>query len=115
MERIEQRLGKKPRQMVADCGYTTRENIEKVTGREIDFVGSFSETGNLRPTAGTERLPASAFVDDRQRDVYVCPEGKLLGYDCRHTKGKGFAYYRYAKAAHASRSAVRRIKSEAVR
>lgn len=95
VERIEQRLGKEPRQMVADGGYTTRENIEKMAGRGIDFVGSFSETGNLRPTAGTERLPASSFVYDRERDVYVCPDGKLLGYDCRHTKGKGFAYYRY--------------------
>lgn len=95
VERIEQRLGKEPRQMVADGGYTTRENIEKMAERGIDFVGRFSETGNLRPAAGTERLPASAFVYHRERDVYVCPEGKLLGYDCRHTKGKGFAYYRY--------------------
>ena len=61
------------------------------------------------------RYPRLQQQSSEQRDVYVCPEGKLLGYDCRHTKGKGFAYYRYAKAAHASRSAVRRIKSEAVR
>jgi hypothetical protein len=36
VDRVEQRLEKKPQQMVADSGYTTRENIEKMAGREID-------------------------------------------------------------------------------
>src|SRR6202166_3000275 len=39
VDRLEQRLEKKPQQMVADSGYTTRENIEKMAGREIDFLG----------------------------------------------------------------------------
>src|SRR6202045_294613 len=36
----EQRLEKKPQQLVADSGYSTRENIEKMAGREIDFLGT---------------------------------------------------------------------------
>jgi Family of unknown function (DUF5343)/Transposase DDE domain len=40
VDRLEQRLEKKPQQMVADSGYTTRENIEKMAGREIDFLGT---------------------------------------------------------------------------
>ena len=39
VDRLAQRLEKKPQQMVADSGYTTRENIEKMAGREIDFLG----------------------------------------------------------------------------
>ena len=41
VDRVEQRLQKKPQQMVADSGYTTRENIEKMAGREVDFLGRF--------------------------------------------------------------------------
>src|ERR1700686_1735732 len=40
VDRLEQRLEKKPQQMVADSGYTTRENIEKMARREIDFLGT---------------------------------------------------------------------------
>jgi len=40
VDRLEQRLEKKPQQLVADSGYTTRENIEKMAGREIDFLGT---------------------------------------------------------------------------
>ena len=39
VDRVEQRLEKKPQQMVADSGYTTRENIERMAGREVDFLG----------------------------------------------------------------------------
>src|SRR5712664_3765219 len=37
VDRIEERLEKEPQQLVADGGYTTRDNIEKLAGREIDF------------------------------------------------------------------------------
>jgi transposase len=40
VDRLEQRLEKKPQQMVADSGYSTRENIEKIARREIDFLGT---------------------------------------------------------------------------
>ncbi len=39
VDRIEQRLKETPQQMVADGGYTTRDNIEKMAKREIDFLG----------------------------------------------------------------------------
>jgi transposase len=40
VDRLEQRLAKKPQQRVADSGYSTRENIEKMATREIDFLGT---------------------------------------------------------------------------
>ncbi len=54
--RMEDRLKKKPQQMVADGGYTTRDNIEKMAEREIDFLGSM---GRKRCQAGRP-APASA-------------------------------------------------------
>jgi transposase len=95
VDRIEERLEKEPQQMVADAGYTTRETIEDMAERKIDFLGSLTEKEKLSRAAIMNCLPSSAFVYDRERDVYVCPEGKELAYDCRHTKTKGFAYYRY--------------------
>jgi len=94
VDRLEARLKKKPQQMVADTGYTTRETIEAMAKREIDFLGSMVEE-KKRGWPALERLPPTAFVYDRERDCFVCPEGKLLGYEGRHTKKKGFTYYRY--------------------
>jgi transposase len=95
VERVEQRLKKKPQQMVADAGYTTRETIEAMAERKIDFLGSLTGAEKLSRADTMNRLPPSAFVYDRERDCFVCPEGKLLGYEGRHTKQKGFTYYRY--------------------
>ena len=94
VDRLEARLKKKPQQMVADKGYTTRETIEAMAEREIDFLGSMLEA-NKRGRPVLERLPPSAFVYDCHRDCFVCPEGKLLGYEGIYTKKKGFPYYRY--------------------
>ncbi len=95
VDRVEQRLKKKPQQMVADGGYTTRDNIEKLAGRKIDFLGSMRWKNVLSGASTPNRLPPSAFVYDRERDCFICPEGKLLGYEGRHQKKKGFTYYRY--------------------
>ena len=94
VDRLEARLKKKPQQMIADTGYTTRETIEAMAQREIDFLGSMVEE-KKRGRPALERLPPTAFVYDRERDCFVCPEGKLLGYEGCHTKKKGFTYYRY--------------------
>src|SRR6266478_4983742 len=94
VDRLEARLKKKPQQMVADTGYTTRETIEAMAERKIDFLGSMVEK-KKRGRPALERLPPTAFVYDRNRDCFVCPEGKLLGYEGSHTKKKGFTYYRY--------------------
>jgi transposase len=94
VDRLEARLKKKPQQMVADKGYTTRETIGAMAERGIDFLGSMVEE-KKRGRPILERLPPTAFVYDRNRDCFVCPEGKLLGYEGSHTKKKGFTYYRY--------------------
>jgi transposase len=86
VDRIEQRLEKKPQQMVADGGYTTRDNIEKMAGRGIDFLGSMGREDMPRGTTAPQRLPPSAFVYQAETNRYVCPEGQLLRPQGRHTK-----------------------------
>jgi IS5 family transposase len=95
VERVEQRLDRKPQQVIADAGYTTREAIEAMAERSMDFLGSAIREGKQRRANTRNPLPASAFVYDREQDCFICPEGKLLGYEGRHRKKKGFTYYRY--------------------
>jgi transposase len=94
-ERIEERLRKKPRQMVADGGYTTRDTIEKMAGRGIDFLGSLEKTTS--GATAPQRLPPSAFIYQPEKNRYLCPEGKWLRPQGRHNnkKNRGLVTYRY--------------------
>jgi len=93
--RIEQRLKQKPQQMVADGSYSTREAIEEMAKREIDFLGSMGREQMASSASTPRRLPPSAFVYQPETNRYVCPEGKLLRSDGRHRKKPGLLYYRY--------------------
>lgn len=97
VERVEQRLKKKPQQMVADGGYTTRDNIEKMAEREIDFLGSMGREDTPSGATAPNRLPPSAFVYQPETNGYICPEGKLLRSQGRYrSKGKrGLTAYWY--------------------
>jgi transposase len=97
VDRVEQRLKKKPQQMVADGSYTTRENIEKMAGREIDFVGSMGREEMQSGATAPNRLPPGAFLYQPETNRYLCPEGKLLRSQGRfNNKNKrGFVAYRY--------------------
>lgn len=88
VNRIAERLQKKPQQMVADGGYTTRDTIEKMAGREIDFLGSMGREEMPSGATAPNRLPPSAFVYQPEKNRYLCPEGKLLRPQGRHSKTK---------------------------
>jgi transposase len=95
VDRVEQRLKEKPRQMVADGGYTTRDNIEKLAGREIDFLGSMRWENVPSGASLPGRLPPSAFRYQPEENRYICPEGKVLHPQGRCKQGPGLVYYRY--------------------
>jgi hypothetical protein len=77
VERLEQRLEKKPQQMVTDSGYSTRENIEKMARREIDFLGTMRYENVPRGAILPNRLPPSAFPYLPEKNHRVCPQTKL--------------------------------------
>jgi transposase len=108
VDRVEERLKKKPRQMAADAGYTTRHNIEQMTGREIDFLGSMPWEDVPSGTSTPNRLPPSAFVYAPRQNCFVCPEEKLLSYEGRHGKRDGLTYYRYEAEWRDCQSCVRK-------
>jgi transposase len=95
VDRVEQRLEKKPQQMVADSGYTTRENIEKMAGREVDFLGTMRQEDVPRGANLKNRFPPSAFLYQPEKNHCVCPEGKILRPQARRQAGAGMTYHLY--------------------
>jgi len=86
VERVEENLGQKPRQMVVDGGFTCRENIVNMAGQGVDLIGSLGEgeaqsAGQMKRRGVAEEFYPSAFVYDAAQDNYRCPAGQTL----RHT------------------------------
>src|ERR1700720_2792001 len=94
-DRLEQRLEKKPQQMVADSGYTTRENIEKMAGREIDFLGTMRYENVPRGANMPNRFPPSAFPYLPEKDHCVCPQGQVLHPAGQRKRRAGVIYHLY--------------------
>ena len=97
---MENQLQQIPRQLVADGGYSTRDNIEKMAERGIDFLGSMGREEMPSGTTAPQRLPPSAFIYQAETNRYVCPEGKLLRPQGRYHKKKKrglMAYWYEAK------------------
>ncbi len=83
VRRIEENTGKKPSQMIADGGYTTRENIIAMAEKGVDFIGSFEGRTPLHPGQFASRGVDDAFRPDRftydaEVAAYTCPQGKIL-------------------------------------
>jgi hypothetical protein len=97
VDRIEERLHRKPGQMVADAGYTTRAAIEEMAERNMDFLGSMPREDASTGRTAPHRLPPSAFVFQPETNRYVCPEGHLLRPQGRfhNSKKRGLVAYRY--------------------
>jgi len=95
VERIAARLGRKPRQMLADGDYTNRRSIEAMAELGVDYVGSLRKGGAEKDNTGTGRFTTAAFVYDPEHDYYVCPGNKYLRYEGRQKHKSGNFFYRY--------------------
>lgn len=97
--RIAARLGRKPRQMLADGDYTNRRSIEAIAELGVDYVGSLRKGGAEKDNTGTGRFTAAVFVYDAEHDRYVCPGDQHLRYEGRHKHKTGNFFYRYEAPA----------------
>jgi hypothetical protein len=82
VDRVEQRLEKKPQPIVADSGYATRENIEKMAGREVDFLGTMRQENMPRGANLPNRFPPSAFLYQPETTAVFARRAKSCF--CRH-------------------------------
>lgn len=89
MERLQARLGQKPRQVVADAQYTTNPTVLKMHKAKIDFIGALKPAKTGIPGALTRRGIDPAFGPDAFRyesgpDRFRCPAGKVLDREREH-------------------------------
>ncbi|RPJ57094.1 MAG: IS1182 family transposase [Dehalococcoidia bacterium] len=99
MDRIEETTGRLPEKLVVDGGFTTRNAILAAERRGIDLIGSLPDTAAIRINAFREEKIAEAFYPehflfDPERNVYICPEEKILAHRGRSIH-PGKTTYRY--------------------
>ena len=95
LEQLDRRLGRKPKQIAADAGYTSRATIEQMAEGPVDFLGSMPREDAGAGRTAPHRLPPSAFLYERETNRYRCPGEKFLACrEARHQK-PGLVAHRY--------------------
>jgi hypothetical protein len=83
VRQIKRRLGRRPRRLLADGGYASRENVEYASKHEIEFYAPWKEDaerhkGALQRNGIAEEFGPRAFVYQAEQDVLICPAGERL-------------------------------------
>jgi transposase len=99
VDRVEQNTGRLPGQVVADGGFTSRENIVDMGKRGVDFIGSLDEhsaqsAGQMKRRGVAQTFYPRAFTYDQQQDAYRCPAGQTLRYESSEQR-PGVIHRRY--------------------
>jgi transposase len=102
-ERVEERMGSAPEQMVADGGFVSRENILAMKEKGIDFIGPMGvgvaqSAGQMKRRGVAPSFYPEAFHYDAVSDTYRCPGGKILRPDGQE-KRLGRTNYKYRALA----------------
>jgi transposase len=91
VNRIEKNTEKKPDKLIADGGFTNRENILDMSDKEIDFIGSFKDDSKqsvmqLKKRGISEAFYSCNFEYDKEKNCCTCPAGKILKYESREKR-----------------------------
>lgn len=103
MDRIQEKLGRLPKQVVVDGGFTSREAILDMDHRGVDFIGALSDTTARAASQFARRGVEAAFRPEAfayhpESDTYTCPAGKVLHYERKH-RDIGVTDYYYRASA----------------
>lgn len=99
---VDESLGRKPDQLVADGGYTNRKNIIELADAGVDFIGSLPEkevrqAANLKAAGIAEEFAGDRFTKTGEGNALLCPAGKRLDYrriQYKHGQhGNGYEVY----------------------
>jgi transposase len=96
---VERRLGRKPRQALADEGYNSRANIAAMAAAQIEFATPPPEAGKGKQSAARaagigKGYEAQFFIWDEATQTFRCPAGKRLEYR-RTSEKRGRKYRQY--------------------
>ena len=101
VEQVEQTLGRKPEQVVADGGYASRENILKMAEEGVEFISTLANEEKkaqaaLKGQGVSEAFYPGAFRWDEEKKCFYCPAGKRLEFQRNETRQAEhcFAIYR---------------------
>jgi hypothetical protein len=92
MEEVKKNLGREPKQVVVDGGFTNQRTVEQMEARGIDFIGSLRDPKE-RSEAAMKSVgidPSYAphfFVFQPETNTLCCPAGKQLKYVRQSRKG----------------------------
>jgi len=83
VERVRRITGQTPAQMIADGGYVSRENIERISEQKVELIAPWKESDSRSAGACArqgiaEEFRPSAFVHDPGSDTLTCPRGRCL-------------------------------------
>lgn len=99
LEKVVENLGKQPKQVVVDGGFTNRENIIQCAAQQIDLVGSLPDPAERSAAARRSQGIAAEFavsefriLDDGER--LQCPAGCSLER-LRKNRKRGDLYQQY--------------------
>jgi transposase len=101
VNRVEQNMGGKPKQLVADGGYTNRSNVLAMAQQGIDFIGSIPKadpSGAMKQHGIQEPFYPEAFIYEAEKDQYRCPAGEILRHKSTKNR-KGDLEHSYQAAA----------------
>ena len=77
---------------LADKGYYAGADIAACEESSVTCLVAKKQAGG---TVKTEEFSNSRFTYNREKDVYVCPCSKEMGYKCTTKKNRGIPYRRY--------------------
>jgi hypothetical protein len=94
LQRCEQRLGRQPRQLIADGDYTNHASVQAAAACGVDWQNSWKATE--RDALGrSAAYVSSAFPYDAQQDVFRCPAGEALRPGAILNRGHGVRTHVY--------------------
>jgi transposase len=108
LERAEERMQKKPQQMVVDAGFVSRENVEGMAEKAVDLLGALADDAAKAHRNGS-RFGSEQFAYEAGEDRYRCPAGNYLAYEGKQQKD-GQTYYKYKAKAAACRDCALRMQ-----
>jgi transposase len=111
LDRCEQTLGRRPRQVVADGDYTNHASVQAAANCGVDFYGSWQESwkpGERDAHGRRAAFLASAFPYDAERDCFTCPAGETLTHRALQNREHGVRIHIYRAPREACRTCALR-------
>lgn len=97
IERIQENFGETPKQMLADGGFVSRENIIEMESRNIDFIAPVCDEegkakSNYAARGISKEYEANKFVYDGATNSFRCPQGSTLPFKSKDESDSKVVY-----------------------